>query len=368
MGEAFIISRGGSAGLNFKVVGGASRPTTARENTIWVDTTVDKEALSVISTTQLPYYIKDTTGVVTKPSSNTCYTRYFECTVGHEYRFQMDDGQTVLIASFTEVPNTGVTGTVLYGTGKTNGADTLDYTVTAAEGVTHLGIYCYDSSANDAVPTLTVTDTTLAESLPDVVDMTCYVLSTDEPENAVDGTVLIDIGDTSSISVNVLKRGNALIVYLLGAKQKINGVWANKNAEIYQNGAWISLSPFPMSLIPVTDQSKWESAKGSTFTDEGYINMYANSNDTIDYLEAIDLSTAGEIVITYDQSYTFVPVLNVINATTGNVEFTITGTTSKSMTLDISTAKGLYYLQITSDNHWSDRRLVLKSLDITRRT
>jgi hypothetical protein len=121
-----------------------------------------------------------------------------------------------------------------------------------------------------------------------------------------------------------------------------------------------------MSLIPVTDQSKWKSTYGSTFTAEGYINMYKTKDDVIDYLDAIDLSTAGEIVITYDQTYSFVPILNVINATTGNKEFTITGTTSKRITLDVSTAKGLYYLQITSDDHYSDRKLILKSLDITR--
>ena len=38
MGEAFITARGGGAGLNFKVVGGTSQPTTASENTIWVNT------------------------------------------------------------------------------------------------------------------------------------------------------------------------------------------------------------------------------------------------------------------------------------------------------------------------------------------
>lgn len=38
MGEAFITARGGGAGLNFKVVGGTSQPTSASENTIWVNT------------------------------------------------------------------------------------------------------------------------------------------------------------------------------------------------------------------------------------------------------------------------------------------------------------------------------------------
>ena len=38
MSEAFICRRGGGAGLNFKVVGGTSQPTSPSENTIWVNT------------------------------------------------------------------------------------------------------------------------------------------------------------------------------------------------------------------------------------------------------------------------------------------------------------------------------------------
>lgn len=38
MSDAYIVRRGGGASLNYKVVGGATQPTAASENTIWVNT------------------------------------------------------------------------------------------------------------------------------------------------------------------------------------------------------------------------------------------------------------------------------------------------------------------------------------------
>lgn len=368
MSDGYIVRRGG-IGLNYKIIDSPSRPTYAvPENTIWVNTTLNKEDISRVTVIHLPYYIHATSGVVTKPSSNTCYTQYFKCTEGRQYRFQMTDGTTVLIASFTETPNTSVTGTKIYGNGKTNNEDTLDYTVTAPSGAEYLGIWYYDSSANKSVPSLTITDITNINTLPDSLEMTHYAFSATEPENATDGMVWINSSEASSISVDIFKNSNTLMTYLLEAKQKVNGIWIYKEAEIYQNGKWVSLSPFPMSLIPVTDQAKWKTLYGSKFTDEGYITMFNTKNDVLDYLDPIDLSTAGEIIVTYYQNWSFYPILNVINANTGNKEFTITGTTSKIMTLDVSTAKGPYYIQFTSEGHYGDRTLRLESVNITRRT
>ena len=241
MSNGIIINAGGAGGasLNYKVIGGTARPEgAAKENTIWVDTTVDKETISKAETTQLSYYIKDTTGVVTNPSSNTCHTRYFECVEGHQYRFQMDDGTTVLIASFTEVPNTGVAGTVLYGTGKTHGADTLDYTVTAESGVKYLGIYCYDSSANDSIPVLTITDTTIQNGLPDEMKIAGHIFSATQPENPVEGMVWFQTGMSSNAAFNALKK-NSIEVYPTGCKQYVVDAWVTKTAKTCINGDWV---------------------------------------------------------------------------------------------------------------------------------
>ena len=175
-----MINVSGSS-LNYNVAGGTSAPQFLRQNTIWVNTSVDKESMSPVSTTQLELYIKAATGVVTAASSGTGYTDYFGCVAGRKYRFRLSDGATVLIASFTEVPAKGKTGTVIYGEGKEHGADDLDYTVTAPTGATHLAIYYYDSSANSSVPTLTVNDLTFEESLPESIAISSHIFSATQP-------------------------------------------------------------------------------------------------------------------------------------------------------------------------------------------
>ena len=44
MAEGFIIRKGGGTSLNFTVLGGTTRPTNPKENTIWVNTTVEFES------------------------------------------------------------------------------------------------------------------------------------------------------------------------------------------------------------------------------------------------------------------------------------------------------------------------------------
>ena len=229
---------GGGASLNYKVIGGASAPSNPKENTIWVNTTVDKESRSAVSTTQLALYINSSTGVVTAASSNTVYTDYFECEAGKKYRFRLSDGKTVLIASFSEVPAKGKTGTIIYGGGKTHGADTLDYTVTAPAGATHLAIWFYDSSANSSVPKLTVNDITLEESLPDETPITSHVFSATEPTSPADGMVWFNIGTSCAAPINALKK-NGLWIYPTACQQYTNSAWMTRTAETYQGGVWV---------------------------------------------------------------------------------------------------------------------------------
>lgn len=188
----------GGIPLNYEVVGGATAPTTFnKENTIWIDTAVNKEAIAKSQArkncAKLDCYINTTTGVVTEPKSNTCYTKYFFCTTGHEYNFKLSDGQTVLIAHFNTMPSKGSTGTILYGEGKTTGLDELDYTVTApagleVNGVTSphcLAIYYYDSSANSSVPELVITDVTemnnIISELPDEYEFNEHAFAYENP-------------------------------------------------------------------------------------------------------------------------------------------------------------------------------------------
>jgi hypothetical protein len=170
-----------SIDLNYEVVGGLTPPTTFnKENTVWVDTTVDKEKEAKVKFTEIAYYIGSDDGKV-KSSSNVVKTAYFPCVAGHEYHFQLTDGQTVVISSFTQTPAKDVVGTNIYGSGSSTGLETLDYTITATESMAYLAIYYYNSSTNTSVPTLTITDNTLKNSLPDEYKLNEHAFSYENP-------------------------------------------------------------------------------------------------------------------------------------------------------------------------------------------
>ena len=72
-------------------------------------------------------------------------------------------------------------------------------------------------------------------------DITGWVFSVSEPESPAAGLVWIGIGVASAAEFNALKK-NGIVVYPTGAKQYVDGAWANKGAMIYQDGAWVSFS------------------------------------------------------------------------------------------------------------------------------
>jgi hypothetical protein len=147
-------------------------------------------------------------------------------------------------------------------------------------------------------------------------------------------------------------------------------------------------SPFPMSLIPIEDASLWTlndlseagSYNGSPFgahiTDEGWLWLQSSNGATASatHKAAIDFSTAGEIIITYSQDWRIKPRASLVNAKTGTTDFTMTATNTGLLTdlwtasLDVSTAKGKYYLTIDSVDYAGDMTLYVKSLNITKRS
>ena len=82
-------------------------------------------------------------------------------------------------------------------------------------------------------------------------EITGWVISPVEPV-AGEGKVWITVGTASAGGFNALKK-NVLMVYPIGAKQYVDGAWANKAAEIYQNGAWKSFSTEALYLYTSGD-------------------------------------------------------------------------------------------------------------------
>lgn len=66
-----------------------------------------------------------------------------------------------------------------------------------------------------------------------------YYFSATQPENMADYDLWFLTGISSTVEFNVLKK-NGIQVYPIAAKQYVGGVLLELDAEIYQNGKWIS--------------------------------------------------------------------------------------------------------------------------------
>lgn len=141
---------------------------------------------------------------------------------------------------------------------------------------------------------------------------------------------------------------------------------------------------FPLSLVPVKSAADWTltdlSADGSfngvafgaAITSNGYISLNSSNKNTAGATrnKAIDLTTAKELVIKYSQNYSMVPRVSLVNVSTGKTDYILTPTAYGMITdiqtakLDISAAKGRYYISIDTVNYYGDRDCIVKALDI----
>lgn len=68
-------------------------------------------------------------------------------------------------------------------------------------------------------------------------DVTGWAISASEPESPTEGMVCIVTNASSHIAFNALKK-NAIMITPLSALQYVSGAWVDKDAMIYQDGAW----------------------------------------------------------------------------------------------------------------------------------
>ena len=69
-------------------------------------------------------------------------------------------------------------------------------------------------------------------------DITSYVFSATNPSNPSAGMVWIVVGASSTASFPATSK-NPIMVYPIGGKQYVGGVWVDKTAKSYQNGTWV---------------------------------------------------------------------------------------------------------------------------------
>lgn len=79
-------------------------------------------------------------------------------------------------------------------------------------------------------------------------DITEWSFDSTEPLDPVDGMIWLRIGKTAQSKFNILKE-QSIYVYPIFCKQFVDGVWTKKEAQIYQNDAWTSISTNVLDFI-----------------------------------------------------------------------------------------------------------------------
>ena len=137
-------------------------------------------------------------------------------------------------------------------------------------------------------------------------------------------------------------------------------------------------SPFPMRLIPISDASLWTlndlgNGYGALVTADKWLHLKGTSTTAAATLKkAINFSTAKKITFSYSQNYSILPRISLVNVSTGKTDYTFTATATGTLNnthtaeMDVSAAKGKYYLSIDTVNPYGDRTCYVKTLEITR--
>lgn len=194
------------------------------------------------------------------------------------------------------------------------------------------------------------------------VEATSYALTAAEPENPEPGALWISIGDGGKTKVVSPVGDNWITVYLLSAKQYIDGEWVAKVAKRYQNGEWTQFSATNLYLYNNGDQcvditGGWKTAKQCTITHEDDRMVVSaasgaagaatitNMVDLTDFSTLVFIGYAGKNVannlLYVGDSNT--DSFNYITGSVANIQIP-TSTTPVEVRLDISTISGAHYV------------------------
>lgn len=187
-----------------------------------------------------------------------------------------------------------------------------------------------------------------------------------------EGCVLIETGNSLTAAFNALKK-NAIVVCPTVAKQYVNGALVNKSAEVYQNGAWVDLwdghllngaNKFELvtggwksatTCKMYTSQSGNATGK-ATFNSNGIV--FGNDTTIVNTANKIDMTNYSKLKFTISAS-TGLFLFAVMASVTGSMEANYSaiknsnGVTTGTVTIDISSLKGSYYVVIGQDGEYT---------------
>ena len=206
-------------------------------------------------------------------------------------------------------------------------------------------------------------------------EISSWVLSPVQPE-AASGLAWITMGSASAAAFNALKK-NGIMIYPIAAKQYVDGAWANKAAEIYQNGAWKSFSTEALYLYQPGDQDSFV-AEGMSKTGSGSDTAapavtYGESSavilpekrSSVGTFRGGIVRTAGKIDCSGFSTLTFEGIVEGIAEGTGElniwsemgsaqitnrVKYASLTNGSAPVTIDVSDLDGSYYIGLGFDS------------------
>lgn len=205
-------------------------------------------------------------------------------------------------------------------------------------------------------------------------EISSWVLSPVQPE-AVEGLAWISMGAASAGAFNALKK-NGIMIYPLAAKQYVDGAWANKAAEIYQNGAWQSFSTEALYLYQPGDQDSFVTQAISetgaaqavvptvTYGSESVVILPGKSTSNTGYRGGV-VRTAEKIDLSGYSTLTLESTIEGIGNGTGKlsiwsemgssqgenrVKYAALANGSEPITIDVSDLDGSYYIGLGFDS------------------
>lgn len=327
---------GGGALLNFNVVNGTTTPTNPKENTIWVN---------MASPITSWYFGADEPNVYNvQPLFYNSATDRWHLVAPHPLR----EGD---IINFT-IPVT-VEGT---------------YEAIRIYDISTGKDYCVRQTTGSAVTAWSAGTKVSVRISNEVIRIgdwsghgTAYLVAWEEYYHE-EGTLWITTGSSSSVAFNALKK-NGLKVYPISAKHYRSGVWVEKPAKIYQNGAWSGFIDWDTYLYRYDHPNNpaWVGLANTTVStnDDGILIAKSTTMSThcsFGMAEAIDVTNVSAIRIVYSSETNNLNnrfgvtnhrlITGDVNQYSTYVAAPTTGSfsTFKELLLDVSALSGLVYL------------------------
>lgn len=192
------------------------------------------------------------------------------------------------------------------------------------------------------------------------VGITSWEFSPAEPAEPAEGMVWIYTGTSSGVAFNALRK-NALMIYPIAAKQYIGGVWVDKTAMSYQDGAWQS---WVTDIIAYDGGIQDLELVYSKASDKGtYIQLTLGADSSVASVktEPVNLTGLNTLEVVYSNrtgtgeldTYFNARVWSEDGKTVVKSSASATTATSGTLTVDISDLEGMYCIGFTAANYGS---------------